>query len=63
MRITEIETFPVPPRWLFVKVSTDAGLAGWGEATFEGRSEVAAAKSHRWRGPIWRHKDNSFAEW
>ncbi|GAA2964264.1 galactonate dehydratase [Glutamicibacter bergerei] len=22
-----------------------------------------AAKGHRWRNPIWRHKDGSFAEW
>jgi galactonate dehydratase len=46
MRITEIETFQVPPRWLFVKVSTDDGVDGWGEATLEGRSEVAAAAVH-----------------
>ncbi len=38
MRITQIETFLVPPRWLFVKVSTDEGISGWGEATLEGRS-------------------------
>ncbi|WP_299131289.1 galactonate dehydratase [uncultured Amaricoccus sp.] len=23
----------------------------------------AAAEGHRWRNPIWRHKDGSFAEW
>ena len=22
-----------------------------------------AAEGHRWRNPIWRHKDGSFAEW
>ena len=22
-----------------------------------------AAVGHRWRNPIWRHKDGSFAEW
>lgn len=31
MKITQIETFAVQPRWLFVKVSTDEGLVGWGE--------------------------------
>jgi galactonate dehydratase len=46
MRITEVETFLVPPRWLFVKVSTDEGIDGWGEATLEGRSEVARAAVH-----------------
>jgi galactonate dehydratase len=27
------------------------------------RVEHAAAKGHRWRNPIWRHEDGSFAEW
>jgi galactonate dehydratase len=31
-RITNIETFLVPPRWLFVRLDTDAGVVGWGEA-------------------------------
>jgi len=22
-----------------------------------------AAEGHRWRNPVWRHKDGSFAEW
>ncbi|GHG43288.1 galactonate dehydratase [Sinomonas cellulolyticus] len=40
MKIARIETFLVPPRWLFVRVETDAGVVGWGEATCEGRSET-----------------------
>ncbi len=40
MKITGIETFLVPPRWLFVKVSTDEGIAGWGEASLEGHGEA-----------------------
>ena len=40
MKITRIETFLVPPRWLFVKVSTDADLFGWGEASLEGHAEA-----------------------
>jgi galactonate dehydratase len=39
-KIARIETFMVPPRWLFVRVETDDGLVGWGEATCEGRSET-----------------------
>ena len=27
------------------------------------RVEHAAAKGHRWRNPVWRHEDGSFAEW
>ncbi|MEO3744052.1 galactonate dehydratase [Plantactinospora sp. B5E13] len=39
-KIVRVETFLVPPRWLFVRVETDSGLVGWGEATCEGRSET-----------------------
>jgi galactonate dehydratase len=40
MKIIAVEVFQVPPRWLFVKISTDEGLAGWGEASLEGSSDV-----------------------
>ncbi|MDP9882956.1 galactonate dehydratase [Sinomonas atrocyanea] len=40
MEIARIETFLVPPRWLFVRIETDTGIVGWGEATCEGRSET-----------------------
>ncbi|MCU1575268.1 MAG: galactonate dehydratase [Micrococcaceae bacterium] len=40
MRIARIETFLVPPRWLFVRVETDNGIVGWGEPVVEGRSET-----------------------
>jgi galactonate dehydratase len=43
MQITAVETFLVPPRWLFVKVSTDDGPSGWGEATLEGHCETVHA--------------------
>ncbi len=32
MRITDVETRRVPPRWIFVRVRTDDGYEGWGEA-------------------------------
>ncbi|MFG6195506.1 galactonate dehydratase [Nonomuraea sp. JJY05] len=38
--IARVETFLVAPRWLFVRVETDCGIVGWGEATCEGRSET-----------------------
>lgn len=38
--ITRVETFLVAPRWLFVRVETESGIVGWGEATCEGRSET-----------------------
>jgi galactonate dehydratase len=43
MKIDKIETFLVPPRWLFCRVSTDDGLVGWGEPVVEGRAEVVRA--------------------
>lgn len=43
MKITQIELFEVPPRWLFVKISTDEGLAGWGEPVVEGQASTVAA--------------------
>lgn len=40
--IAKIETFAVPPRWLFVRVETDDGAVGWGEASLEGHAEAVA---------------------
>ena len=40
MKIDAIETFLVPPRWLFLKVSTDHGVVGWGEPVVEGRAQT-----------------------
>lgn len=38
MKITSVDLFPVPPRWLFVRIQTNDGLTGWGEPTVEGRA-------------------------
>ncbi|KAK7051761.1 enolase C-terminal domain-like protein [Favolaschia claudopus] len=38
--IKSIETFYVRPRWLFVRVETENGIVGWGEATLEGHIEA-----------------------
>ena len=46
MKITGIETFPVAPRWLFLKVSTDEGISGWGEPVVEGRADTVRAAVH-----------------
>ncbi len=42
MKITEITTFIVPPRWLFLKIETDQGICGWGEPILEGRAHTVA---------------------
>jgi galactonate dehydratase len=38
--IAKIETFALPPRWLFVRVETSQGAIGWGEASLEGHAEA-----------------------
>lgn len=43
MKITAFELFQVPPRWLFLKITTDQGIAGWGEPVIEGKAATVAA--------------------
>jgi len=43
MKITKLELFKVPPRWLFLKISTDEGYEGWGEPVVEGRADTVKA--------------------
>src|SRR5262245_34005342 len=38
LKITKVETFLVQPRWLFLKVHTNAGIVGLGEPVVEGRA-------------------------
>ncbi|NNM75880.1 galactonate dehydratase [Sphingomonas sp. ID1715] len=40
MQIARIETFVVPPRWLFVRVEATDGAFGWGEGSLEGHAEA-----------------------
>ena len=40
MKIGKIETFYVQPRWLFVRIESDDGAVGWGEASLEGHAEA-----------------------
>ena len=43
LRVERIELFKVPPRWLFLKLTTDTGLVGWGEPIVEGKAETVKA--------------------
>jgi galactonate dehydratase len=43
LKITKLETFIVPPRWLFLKIETDEGITGWGEPVIEGRASTVKA--------------------
>src|SRR4026208_210253 len=42
LKITKLETFLVKPRWLFLKVHTNAGIVGLGEPVTEGRALTCA---------------------
>ncbi|MBT6544003.1 MAG: galactonate dehydratase [Rhodobacteraceae bacterium] len=44
MKITALKTYLVAPRWLFLKIETDAGLSGWGEPVLEGHAKTLATK-------------------
>ena len=41
--VEQLELFAVPPRWLFLKVTTRGGLVGWGEPVVEGRASTVRA--------------------
>lgn len=46
MKITKLETFHIRPRWLFLKISTDEGVCGWGEPDLEGKTKVVEEAVH-----------------
>ena len=43
LKVTKLETFLVKPRWLFLKIHTNAGIVGLGEPITEGRALTCAA--------------------
>ena len=43
MKVSKITTIPVQPRWLFVKMETDAGIVGYGECLGDKAMVVAEA--------------------
>ena len=43
MKIEKVELFRVPPRWLFLKMTTSSGLTGWGEPIVEGKAQSVEA--------------------
>src|SRR5438270_42275 len=42
LKITKLETLLIKPRWLFLKVHTNAGIVGLGEPVLEGRALTCA---------------------
>lgn len=43
MKITNVYTYFVRPRWGFVEIETDDGFTGWGEAVLEGHAGTVLA--------------------
>ena len=43
MKIVEVNTYTVRPRWGFVEIVTDEGVAGWGEPVLEGHCATVLA--------------------
>lgn len=43
MKIIDFKLYTVPPRWLFLKISTDEGIEGWGEPVVEGKADTVKA--------------------
>ena len=43
MKIAKIDLYKVQPRWLFLKMTTDNGIYGWGEPVIEGKADTVEA--------------------
>lgn len=46
MKITKFTTYRLAPRWMFLKIETDAGITGWGEPVIEGKARSVEAAVH-----------------
>lgn len=43
LEIVDLQLYHLPPRWLFLKITTADGSSGWGEPVVEGRANTVAA--------------------
>ncbi|MCL2158242.1 MAG: galactonate dehydratase [Oscillospiraceae bacterium] len=50
MKITDMTTYKVAPRWLFLKIETDEGITGWGEPIIEGRADTVQTAVAEYKG-------------
>lgn len=50
MKITDVTVYEVKPRWIFVKLSTDEGVEGWGEMISGTKTETVVAGARKWAG-------------
>jgi len=49
MKITDLKTIHIKPRWMFLKIETDEGIVGWGEPVLESRAKTVEAAVHELR--------------
>src|SRR5215217_5725345 len=54
MKIRSLETFLVAPRWCFLKITTESGLVGWGEAVVEEMTDFVIGKDAANIEDIWQ---------
>ena len=50
MKITAVDSFLCPPQWMFVRIRTDEGITGWGEAGMQFRARAVQAAVNDLRG-------------
>jgi galactonate dehydratase len=41
--IEKVDLYKLPPRWVFIKITTRSGITGWGEPSIEGKSDTVIA--------------------
>ena len=46
MKISDVTVYKVKPRWIFVKISTDEGIEGWGEMISGTKTETVVAGAY-----------------
>lgn len=64
MKIIDFKLYQVPPRWLFLKITTDEGIEGWGEPVIEGKaSTVKTAVSELMNQLIGKNPSNIEGLW
>lgn len=49
MKITDLKTIHLRPRWMFLKIETDEGIEGWGEPVVEGRAKTVEMAVNEFR--------------
>lgn len=46
MKISDITVYKIKPRWIFIKISTDEGIDGWGEMISGTKTETVVAGAY-----------------